>query len=147
MDARTVVAVLLLGVLGGGLWWVVEQAPAETGPGTFAVYVVAPDGSLFANGTVDLARPTALAALQALADLRGFHVGTQSASGFAGCSKDYVRSIGPFDETASGGWNYYTRTQGGTWEWRPEGAGCPLHSGLDVEWCWVERDVCGHHVA
>jgi hypothetical protein len=64
-----------------------------------------------------------------------------------GCSAHYLVGIAGQRETTTGGWNYYTRAAAGqSWSWRSAGAACyALSPGEQVEWCWVESDVCRHH--
>lgn len=145
MDARLPAATAVLLVLGAGLWWVAYQAPDGGQSGTYDIFVVAPDGAIFANGTFVVDHASALDVLFALAGERGFPVGSEESAGFTSCSRHYVRSIGPFAETATGGWNYYTRRPGQQWEWQSAGAGCGLPIGVQLEWCWVELDVCRYH--
>lgn len=125
------------------MWVSLQDSPA--GPAVVDVIVVGPDGVVLANGSVALQSATALAALLQLAAAHDFEVGHERLSGFGGCHGHYVRSIAGYTETSTGGWNYYTRQPGGAWEWQPAGAGCALPLGVQVEWCWVEHDVCEHH--
>jgi hypothetical protein len=148
MTPRLPVAIVLLLLLLGGLWWVASLAP-DGGVGAWGgpVYVVGPDG-LLANGTV-VSEATPLSAVEALGTARGFGVEVEQQPWIGkGCTAAYVRGIGGVSETGSGGWNYYVRSAGGGWTWRPEGAACyVLTAGQEVEWCWVESDVCRRHVA
>lgn len=150
MSVRLVVAVLLLGLLAGGLWWTASLDGGDTplATGAFPVVVVGPQGSALANGTV-VARGTPFDALQELAARQGFSVETEQQAWIgAGCTATYVVGIAGHRETATGGWNYYTRQAGGDWAWGAVGAACHrLHAGDQVEWCWVEGDVCRHHAA
>lgn len=147
MTPRLPVAIVLLVLLLAGLWWVASLAPkGDASEWRGQVYVVGPGGP-FANGTV-VSRATPLSAVEALGALRGFGVEVEQQTWIGkGCTAAYVRGIGGVSETASGGWNYYVRSPGGPWAWRPEGAACyGLSSGQEVEWCWVETDVCRNHV-
>jgi hypothetical protein len=141
---RLPAALALLALLLAGLWWVASLAPDGSraeweGP----VYVVGPGGASLGNGTVR-SEATPLAALRAL----GLAVDVEQQPWVGpGCTAAYVRGIGGVGETAGGGWNYYVRSGGGPWTWRPEGAACyALSPGEEVEWCWVESDACRHHV-
>jgi hypothetical protein len=125
-------------------------APASAGDlgvGQFPAFVVGPGGALLANGTV-VARGTPFDVLQALAAVRGFDVGVEEQAWVgSGCTAQYVTSIAGHGETVTGGWNYYTRQPGGDWTWRAAGAAChELAAGEQVEWCWVESNVCERHV-
>ncbi len=149
MTPRLPAALALLALLLAGLWWVAGRAPDGDAPEWLgAVHVVGPDGAAFANGTVR-SEGTPLAAVQALGALRGFTVDVEQQPWIGGgCTAAYVRGIGGVAETASGGWNYYVRSPGSAWTWRPEGAACyVLSPGQEVEWCWVESDVCRHHAS
>jgi hypothetical protein len=151
MTVRLVVAVLLLAVLAGGLWWTASLRPDSDARGSedrwVTVFVVGPEGVPAGNGTV-LSRPTPFDALMALADSQGFSVEVEQQTWIgSGCTATYVAGIAGFGETETGGWNYYTRHPGEAWGWRSEGAACHhLHPDEQVEWCWVESDVCRHHV-
>jgi hypothetical protein len=149
LNARLVVAAVLLCSLAGGLWWVASLAPRPgDGEGTHAVFIVAPDASVLANATVT-SRPTPLAVLQALSVQRGVAIEVEQKPAVgSGCTAAYVVSIAGIRETTTGGWNYYVRQPGAEWAWKPAGAACyGLAVGDQVEWCWVESDVCRHHVA
>jgi hypothetical protein len=148
MTPRLPAALALLLLLAGGLWWVAARAPhGDAGTWEGPVYVIGP-GGLLANGTV-ASQATPLAAVEALGNARGFRVEVEQQPWIGrGCTAAYVRGIGGVAETSNGGWNYYVRSSGGDWTWRPEGAACyVLSSGQQVEWCWVESDVCKGHVA
>lgn len=148
MAARLVVAILLLASLGGGLWWVASLAPrGGSGMGEFAVFVVAPDGGTMVNGSVH-SKADPLSALQVLGAERNVTVDIEQRTNIGqGCTAAYVVAIGGVRETTTGGWNYYTRRPGGAWTWESAGAACyGLSPGQQVEWCWVESDVCRHHV-
>lgn len=147
MDARTGTAVIFLAILVGGLIWIAQIPPSVAESGTFVVYVVAPDGALFANGTVEVAAASAQSILVALSNQLNFPVNIEERAGFSGCSSSYVLGIGPYQESPSGGWNFYVREPGQSWQWQSYGAGCPIPRGVEVEWCWVEHDACRHHVA
>lgn len=144
MTPRLPVALVLLVLLLAGLWWVVDQAPDGDAGALWEgpVFVVGPDGTVAANGTV-LSDANPLSAVRAL----GLSVEVEQQSWIGpGCTAAYVRGIGGWEETSSGGWNYYVRSADGDWTWRPEGAACyTLSPGEEVEWCWVESDVCRHH--
>jgi len=150
MTARLAVAALLLASVAGGLWWVVAQAPdgagAEGARGEFRTVVVGPSGEVSHDRNVT-AEATPLAAVQALAALEGFTVEVEQQPWIgSGCTAAYVVAIAGDRETARGGWNYYVRSPGGSWEWKPAGAACHgLQPGDEVEWCWVELDVCRRH--
>ena len=134
-------------LVAGGIAWIATLAPEHAaGSGAFAVHVVGPDGPL-ANGTVALDGANALTALQALAAAQGFTVDVEEQAWIGdGCTRHYVRGIAGHDETATGGWNFYVRRAGEAWEWQSMGAACRgLQPGEDLEWCWVEADVCRHH--
>ncbi|HUR25138.1 MAG TPA: hypothetical protein VM327_03875 [Candidatus Thermoplasmatota archaeon] len=143
---------LLLAALAGGLWWTasIGAGDGDAPPsGPFQVFVVGPEGTLVANGTV-LARGTPFDALRSLSDERGFEVEAEQQTWIgAGCTATYVAGIAGQRETSNGGWNYYTRAAGELqWTWGAAGAACHrLSPGDQVEWCWVESDVCRHHVA
>jgi hypothetical protein len=148
MTPRLPVAIALLLLLLGGLWWVASLAPkGEAAAWEGPIYVVGPDGAVAANGTVR-SQATPLAAVQALGRERGFGVEVEQQTWIGpGCTAAYVRGIGGAFETASGGWNYYVRSAGGAWTWQSAGAACfVLQPGQQLEWCWVESDVCRHHV-
>jgi hypothetical protein len=159
MAVRLVVAVLLLVLLGGGLWWTASLAPDGDGISsewTGTVYVVGlqTDGEGGRGGSDVLsgdvrARGTPLDAVEALGAELGFGVDVEQQTWIGrGCTAAYVVGIAGQRETTTGGWNYYTREPGGDWTWRSEGAGCyGLAPGEQVEWCWVEVDVCGRHAA
>lgn len=150
MVLRLAVAALLLATVGAGLWWVASSAPAapadEVGRGEFRLVVVWTDGTLAVDRLVD-ARATPFDVLLAGAAAGNFTVDVERQPWIgSGCTAEYVRGIAGQGETTTGGWNYYVRSPGGTWEWKPAGAACHvLHAGDEVEWCWVELDVCGHH--
>ena len=137
MNVRALVAIAVLVALAGGAWWVASLAPDPRPAGLFDVYVVGPT-TILANGTVDVADADALRVLLALADARGFSVEVDDLDG---CAYDYVRGIAGHAESATGGWNYYFRRDGGEWEWQDRAASCAgLAAGEDVLWCWVEPD-------
>lgn len=144
---RVFVAVALFVLLGGGLWWTASQAPqgGDVVVGDFPVYVVA-DGEVVANGTVH-APGTPFEVLRALAGRLGLTLTVEQQTWIGGgCTATYVAGIGERRETASGGWNYYVRNDGGDWTWKPDGAAClALRPGDEVEWCWVEADSCRTH--
>lgn len=150
MSVRLVVAVLVLATLAAGLWWTASLAPSsdDIATGPFAVFVVGPEGSIVADGTV-VTRGTPLDALQVLAEQQGFTVEVERQTWIGpGCTAEYVVGIAGHGETVTGGWNYYTRQPGDEWAWGSSGAACHvLDAGDQVEWCWVETDVCRHHVA
>jgi hypothetical protein len=152
LAVRLVVAGILLVLLAGGLWWTATLGDGDKGEavatGTFAVFVVGPEGPLLANGTVT-ARGTPFDTLQALAGRDGFEVDVEQQTWIGrGCTATYVVGIAGHRESTTGGWNYYTRQAGDdAWTWGSQGAACHrLASGDQVEWCWVESDVCRHHV-
>ncbi|MEK6976436.1 MAG: hypothetical protein AABY18_08865 [Candidatus Thermoplasmatota archaeon] len=138
MNLRAAIAVVVLVLLAGGLWWIASLAPDPERPdGRFDVYVVGPT-TVLANGTVTLSDADALRVLLALSEQRGFDVNVDD---FDGCAYDYVRGIAGHTESATGGWNYYFRRGGGEWEWQAQAASCAgLESGEDLLWCWVEAD-------
>jgi hypothetical protein len=143
---------LLLAAVGGGLWWTASLDGGRGGEGAlvtgpFDAYVVGPDGASIGNGTV-VARGTPSDVLDALGAARGFGVDVEQQTWMGGgCTATYVTGIAGHRETATGGWNYYTRQPGQEWGWRSAGAACyRLAVGEQVEWCWVEADVCQHHV-
>lgn len=148
---RLVVAGVVLVLLAGGLWWTATLGEGSAGAvptASFPVFVVGPEGGLLANGTVT-ARGTPFDALQALADRDGFDVETEQQTWIGrGCTATYVVGIAGERESTTGGWNYYTRHGGDDdWTWGSAGAACHrLAEGDQVEWCWVEADVCRHHV-
>jgi hypothetical protein len=150
MSVRLVVAVLVLATLAAGLWWTASLAPSSdgAGEGAFTVFVVGPEGAGLANGTV-MSRATPFDALLALGDQQAFAVEVEQQPWIgAGCTAEYVVGIAGHRETVTGGWNYYTRQPGQAWTWGSSGAACHvLLPGEQVEWCWVESDVCRHHVA
>lgn len=146
--ARFVVAVVLLASVAGGLWWVVSMAPPEgpQGEGDFRVAVVGPEGTMVADDVVR-SRSDPLSALRGLAALEGFTVEVEQQTWIGpGCTAEYVVGIAGQRESSTGGWNYYVRSPGEDWEWKSAGAACyALEPGDEVEWCWVELDVCRHH--
>ncbi|MFA5943304.1 MAG: hypothetical protein WC876_02435 [Candidatus Thermoplasmatota archaeon] len=150
MSVRLVVAVVVLGGLAGGLWWTASLVPEgpTSSPDVFAAYVVGPGGGLVANGTV-VAIGTPFEVLRALAESEGFDVEVEQQTWIGeGCTSAYVVGVAGHHESAHGGWNYYTRQPGESWAWGSVGAAChTLEPGDEVEWCWVEGDVCQHHVA
>jgi hypothetical protein len=144
---RLAVAALFLAGLLAGLAWVVGHAPDGSGEvGEFHVVVVGPGGAILHEGLVHSVA-TPLEALRALAEQAGFSVVVERQPWIGtGCTAEYVRGIDGIEETASGGWNYYVRSPGGPWTWQWAGAAChELGPGEQVEWCWVEDDVCRHH--
>src|ERR1044072_6941816 len=149
MTPRLPAAPVLLALLVGGLGWVASLAPErDAAPWEGPVYVVGPGGAAIANGTVR-SQANPLSAVQTLGRERGFSVEVEQQPWIgAGCTAAYVRGSAGISETASGGWNYYVRSAGGEWAWQAEGAACfALQSGQDLEWCWVESDVCRHHAS
>lgn len=146
---RLVVALAAVLVLAGAFWWTTALAPRGASEvGDFVVFVVGPEGEVVAQGPVT-SRATPLDALQALASDRGFLVEVEEQPWIGGgCTSAYVVAIAGHRETATGGWNYYTRQPGGNWTWGPVGATCHvLLPGEQVEWCWVESDICRHHAS
>src|SRR5262245_19202924 len=140
MTPRLPAAIALLALLLGGLWWIASTAPrGDAASWEGPVYVVGPDGARMANGTVR-SQATPLAAVEAL----GIPVDVERQPWIGrGCTAAYVRGIGGVSESGTGGWNYYVRPAGGGWEWQADGAACfVLHPGQEVEWCWVESDIC-----
>lgn len=114
-----------------------RDGPAGRPDGDFQVYVVGPS-VLLHDGTVHVDDADALRVLQALAARDNF---TVEVDDLAGCQHDYVRAVDGYGETATGGWNYYLRGDGGAWEWQDHAASCGgLRAGDDVLWCWVEPD-------
>jgi hypothetical protein len=144
---RFLAAAGLLALLSAGAVWVAGLAPhGTTAAAPHFVAVVGPGGAIMANGTIEAEPATPLGALQALGFARGFDVEVEESAGFGGCSRHYVVGIAQQRETASGGWNFYVREPSGAWEWQPAGAACvELDAGDEVEWCWVEGDVCERH--
>ena len=143
----------LLALLGGGLWWTASldaqesRGNGDAAAGPFPVFVVGPDG-LLANGTA-FAPGTPYETLLALAQAQGFTVDSEQQAWIGGgCTSTYVVGIAGHRESATGGWNYYTRRAGSAdWTWGSSGAACHrLAPGDEVEWCWVEADACRHHV-
>jgi hypothetical protein len=133
------IAILLFALTAALLWWglsVRPDAPSEAPAGPFRVFVVGPT-SLLHDRTVDVEDATELRVLLALAEAEGFEVVVDD---LPGCAMDYVRAIDGLGETATGGWNFYLRRDGG-WDWQGRSASCPgLRAGDDVLWCWVEPD-------
>lgn len=138
----------LLLALAGVLWWAAASTPgggrAETGD--HRVVVVDPQGNVLADQVVR-APATPLALLLGLASLDNFTVDVEDQPWIGdGCTASYVVEIAGHRESSTGGWNYYVRGPGGDWAWKPAGAACyELGEGDEVEWCWVEVDVCRHH--
>ena len=150
MSMRLVVAVALLGLLAGGLWWSSTSGKEDgaIGAGTFTAYVVGPEGTVLASGAAT-ARATPFHVLEALAKEQGFTVEVEQQPWVGGgCTATYVVGIAGQRESTTGGWNYYTRKAADeAWKWGASGAACHrLAEGDQVEWCWVESDVCRHHV-
>jgi hypothetical protein len=146
---RLAVAACLLMLVAGGLVWVVQQAPSGSSEvGSFRVVVMGPGGDALADGFVE-SRATPFHALQALARAANVTVEVEQQPWIGpGCTAEYVIGIAGIRETATGGWNYYVRPVGGVWTWQWAGAAChALTPGDEVEWCWVEDDVCRHHAA
>lgn len=105
--------------------------------GPHAVEIVGPDGP-FWSGTAFASSP--LEALVGGGDQAAFSIETETSAGFgSGCAGTYVTAIGPYRETASGGWNYYVRGAGdAAWRWGSVSAACyALEPGDDVQWRWV----------
>lgn len=147
--ARLAVAVAVLATVAGGLWWVASSAPDGSAAfGDFRVVVVGPDGLVLADGVVR-AEGTPLAVLQELALLDNLTLEVEEQPWIgSGCTAQYVVAIAGERESVTGGWNYYVRSGAGDWAWKPAGAACHrLEPGDEVEWCWVEADVCRHHAA
>jgi hypothetical protein len=148
MSRRLAVAAALL-LLAGGAWawaaWAGHESPPSEVQGV-RVVVVGRDGNVSHDGVV-FAEANPLAALHGLALARGFAVEVEDQSWIgSGCTRHYVLAIDGQRETATGGWNYYVRQPGGDWEWGSTGAACfALAAGDEVEWCWVELDVCRAH--
>lgn len=147
MSRRLAVSAALL-LLVGGAWawaaWAAEESPVEMQE--VRIVVVGRDGNVSHEGVV-VAEANPLAALQGLALARGFDVEVEDQSWIgSGCTRHYVLGIDGQRETATGGWNYYVRQPGADWEWGSSGAACfRLDAGDEVEWCWVEFDVCRDH--
>jgi hypothetical protein len=148
VDKRLLAATAMLAVLAAGWLWVASLAPhAGAAVANVSVAVVGPDGTVGPNGTVaEAASP--LDAVQELGRQKGFPVVVEEQPWVgSGCTAHYVVAIAGWRETSTGGWNYYTRpSPGASWTWQAAGAACyALHAGEQVEWCWVEQDVCRHH--
>jgi hypothetical protein len=151
MTRRLVFAIALLVAMGGLLWWTAQGPATVTAPpttGDFTVFIVGAEGAGMANGTVHSVA-TPFHALRALAGQRNLTVLVEQQAWIgSGCTATYVTGIGGLRESGSGGWNYYIRQPGGDWTWKPDGAACyALAAGDQVEWCWVEGDVCRRHAA
>ncbi len=138
---RLITALVLVALLAAGSWWVWQARPTG-GLGDAASYqlsIVAPDGTLFWNGTVDLAAgATPLSALEAASARGNFSISVQHSALGA-----YVRAIGSHTETATLGWTYYvdsgagfecihmaadqwhlTRGESVAWRWARPGGDC-----------------------
>jgi hypothetical protein len=145
---RLSVALVLLATVGLGWWWAVSSG-AERDPvaeGAHRVVVVGVDGAVMDDRVV-WARETPLDAVRQAALEGNYTVEVEEQPWIgAGCTAAYVIGIAGLRESSTGGWNYYVRSPGEGWEWKSAGAACfELDPGDDVEWCWVEDDVCRHH--
>jgi hypothetical protein len=129
---RLLLALAATALLATGAWlvWHGQPDPATGEAGPYAVGVRGPSGALWWNGTVTVgAGATPLTTLQAAAAQGGFPIEVE-AHGLGA----YVRGIGPFPETATGGWNYCVN---GAWVGLAADA-LPLHRGDAIEWRWAE---------
>ena len=145
---RLAVAAVLLAVVAVGWWWAAtsgSDAGAEVVTGEFRIAVVGRDG--WADDRIVTAAGTPLEVLLAGAAAGNYTVEVEEQPWIGrGCTAHYVVGIAGQRESSTGGWNYYVRGPGEGWSWRPEGAACyVLEAGEQVEWCWVEVDVCRHH--
>lgn len=136
MPRRLWLALAFAALLAAGaaaLLWA-KPDPHTGEAGSYPVSVRAPGGAPWWNGTVTVgAGATPLSTLQAAAAQGGFPLDVV-AHGLGA----YVRGIGPFGETATGGWNYCIDSGAG-YAWVGLAADArPLHAGERIEWRWVE---------
>lgn len=137
LDGRLVLAVLVLATTAVAATWAPTPAMGDLAT-TSPVFVVGPQ-ALLASGNVTLLDGDALRALLALAAQQGWTVTWEDRPG---CTYDYVRGVAGYEETRSGGWNYYLH-DGQSWRWQSSAASCRTILGEPVLWCWVEPDeVC-----
>jgi hypothetical protein len=131
--SRLAVAAALLAMLGG-LWLLDGPGRhAATPAADYPVWILDPSGQTFWNGTVHLGpNATALAALQAAGTAGNFSLQVEQHPAFGA----YVRAIGPYAETSTGGWNFCVDSGQG-WRWVPMSAGVRiLAPGERVQWHW-----------
>jgi hypothetical protein len=126
-------AVLTLLLLAAGAWaW--SMLPDEGGARSAEVAVRGPDGLPFWSGRVELPEgATVLDGIEAAGRAGGFEVVVERHPLGA-----YVRAIGPYAETATGGWNYCIDSGEG-YRWVGVAADVRgLAPGERVLWLWVE---------
>jgi hypothetical protein len=132
---RLLLALAAATVLAAGatLLLATKPDPSLGEAGAYPVSIVSPDGAIWWNGTVAVGTgATPLGALEAAAAQGRFPIEVEPHALGA-----YVRGIGPFTETATGGWNYCIDSQ-----WVGLAADArPLRAGERVEWRWVEDGV------
>lgn len=128
-------------VLAVGSWWIWQARP-QSGPGDAGDYelsVVGPAGPWW-NGTAQVGLgATVLDATSAAAAAGNFSLKVDYQALGA-----YVRGIGPYAETASGGWNYCI-DGGAGYQWVGMAADQRhLHHGERIQWRWAEggSEVC-----
>jgi len=120
--------------------WQARQTGGRGEAGVYAVSVVGPDGAWW-NGTVEVGDGATVLDATRAAAAGNFSLDVEQQALGA-----YVRGIGPYHETFTGGWNYCI--DGGTglgYAWVGIAADQrPLRHGERIQWRWAEggSEVC-----
>ncbi|MES2156104.1 MAG: hypothetical protein V4510_13300 [bacterium] len=133
-------AMLLVALVVAGAVWIGHLRPAANSgdAGSYEVSVVGPDGPWW-NGTVRVASGATVLDATRSAAAHNFTLDVQEQALGA-----YVRGIGPYFETRTGGWNFCIDSGAG-FVWVGVAADQrPLHRGERIQWRWAEggSEVC-----
>lgn len=138
---RLLLALALTGAAALLLLAVRDSGPGPSPMASYPVQVIAPEGALLYNGTVDAANATALSVLELAARNGGFALEVQG----SGCPGAYVKSVADHGPAGAGGWTFRIARAGQDWGLPPSesAACCPLRPGDRLEWRWSTEGALG----